>query len=126
MVVTDTITDGVDVNDGSNQGVDTLSNIQQLEFVNADGTVTTTFQVDDYSNAADPGNYQIQYGVWVNGRANYYGDTDWYKLTTVAGEKVEAVAAEMAETAAAVREVAKEAQVAEAEATSAEPDRSRC
>jgi len=88
MILTDTITDGVDANDGSNQGVDRLSNIQQLEFVNADGTVTTTFQVDDYSNAADSGNYQIQYGVWVNGRANYYGDTDWYKLTTVAGDKV--------------------------------------
>ncbi len=88
LVLTDTITDGVAVNDGSDQGVDTLSNIQLLEFVNADGTVTSTFQVDDYSNAADAGNYQIQYGTWVNGRANYYGDTDWFKLATVAGQLV--------------------------------------
>jgi Ca2+-binding RTX toxin-like protein len=88
MLVTDTVTDGVDSNDGSNQGVDTLKNIQVLEFVNAGGTVSTTFQVDDYSNAADSGNTQIQYGVWVNGRANYYGDTDWFKLDTVAGTKV--------------------------------------
>ena len=28
-----------------------------LEFVNADGAVTSTFQVDDYSNAADAGNF---------------------------------------------------------------------
>jgi Ca2+-binding RTX toxin-like protein len=88
LLLTDTIVDGVDATDGSDQGVDTLSNIQVLEFVNPDGTVSTTFQVDDYSNAADPGNYQIQYGVWVTGRANYYGDTDWFKLDTVAGQKV--------------------------------------
>ena len=40
MLVTDTVTDGVDSNDGSNQGVDTLKNIQVLEFVNAGGTVS--------------------------------------------------------------------------------------
>jgi len=88
LVLTDTVTDGIDAIDGSDQGVDTLTNIQLLEFLNPYGAVSTTFQVDDYSNAADPGNMQIQYGVWVTGRANYYGDTDWFKLDTVAGQKV--------------------------------------
>jgi Ca2+-binding RTX toxin-like protein len=88
LVLTDSIVDGLDPIDGSDQGVDVLRNIQVLEFVNAAGAVTSTFQVDDYSNAADADNFQIQYGEWVNGRANYYGDTDWFKLATVAGEKV--------------------------------------
>lgn len=87
MILTDAVTDAGDPIDGSNEGVDTLSNIQAIEYVRPDGTVESSLQVDDYGNAVDAGNTLIQYGVWVNGRANFYGDVDYFKLETVAGQK---------------------------------------
>lgn len=88
MILTDAVTDAADPIDGTNEGVDTLSNIQVIEYVRPDGTVESTFQVDDYSNAPDASNYKIQYGVWVTGRANFWGDLDYFKLETVAGQTV--------------------------------------
>ena len=88
VILTDAVTDPGDAIDGSNEGVDTLKNIQAIEYRRPDGTTESTFQLDDYSNAIDAGNYRIQYGVWVNGRANFYGDLDYFKLDTVSGQKV--------------------------------------
>ena len=88
VVLTDAVTDGVDSIDGSDEGVDTLTNIQAIQYVRPDGSVESTVQLDDYSNSADAGNTQIQYGTWVNGRANFYGDVDYFKLQTTAGQKV--------------------------------------
>jgi Ca2+-binding RTX toxin-like protein len=88
VILTDAVTDPGDAIDGSNEGVDTLKNIQAIEYCRPDGTTESTFQLDDYSNAIDAGNYRIQYGVWVNGRANFYGDLDYFKLDTVSGQKV--------------------------------------
>ena len=88
LILTDAVVDPADPIDGSDEGVDTLRNIQVIEYVRPDGTLESAFQVDDHGNAADAGNAQIQYGVWVNGRANFYGDTDWFRLDTVAGQKV--------------------------------------
>ncbi len=88
VLLTDTVTDSADPVDGSNEGVDTLRNIQVIQYVRPDNTVESTFALDDFSNAADVSNYQIQYGVWVNARANFFGDLDFFKLQTTAGQKV--------------------------------------
>ena len=88
LLLTDSVTDPADPIDGSNEGVDTLRNIQAIQYVHPDGTVESTFVLDDFGNSPDAGNYQIQYGVWVNGRANFYGDLDYFKLQTTAGQKV--------------------------------------
>jgi Ca2+-binding RTX toxin-like protein len=88
ILLTDAVTDASDVIDGSNEGVDTLSNIQVIEYWRPDGSLESSFAIDDFSNGIDPGNSKIQYGVWVNGRANYFGDLDYFKLDTVVGQKV--------------------------------------
>jgi hypothetical protein len=88
VILTDTITDPADVNDGTDEGVDTLKNIQLIEYRLADGTLESNFQLDDYSNAAADNNFKIEYGEWVNGRGNFYGDVDYFKLDTVSGQKV--------------------------------------
>ena len=80
--------DPADPIDGRNEGVDTLSNIQAIQYVRPDGTIESTVVIDDYGNAPDAGNTQIQYGAWMSGRANFYGDVDYFKLSTVAGQKV--------------------------------------
>jgi Ca2+-binding RTX toxin-like protein/subtilisin-like proprotein convertase family protein len=88
VLLTDQIVNPADLVDGSNEGMDTLTNIQAIEYVRPDGSVESTFVLDDFSNAADASNFQIQYGAWVTGRANFYGDVDYFKLATVAGQKV--------------------------------------
>lgn len=88
VLLTDTVVNPADTVDGSNEGTDTLVNIQAIEYVLPNGTLESTFVLDDYGNAPSAGNYQIQYGVWVSGRADFYGDVDYFKLDTVAGQKV--------------------------------------
>ena len=89
VVLTDSIADDPKhLADTSDEGVDTLRNIQAIEFVLPDGTISSVTALDDFGNAPDASNYQIQYGVWVNGRANFYGDVDYFKLQTTAGQKV--------------------------------------
>jgi Ca2+-binding RTX toxin-like protein len=88
LILTDEETNSSNLLDGTNEGVDTLRNIQVIEYRLPDGTKESEFQVDDFSNAVDAGNYQIQYGVWVNGRSNYFGDQDYFKLQTTSGQKV--------------------------------------
>ncbi len=88
VLLTDTIVNPADLIDGSDQGTDTLKNVQAIQYVRPDGTIESTFVLDDRGNAPDAGNTQIQYGVWVSGRANFYGDVDFFKLATLAGQKV--------------------------------------
>ena len=87
VILTDTITDVSDAVDGTDEGVDTLRNIQAIRYVAPDGTSTTQV-IDDYGNAADTSNKSIAYGEWVSGRANFYGDVDYFNLDTVADQKV--------------------------------------
>ena len=87
VLLTDTITDASDAVDGTDEGVDTLRNIQAIRYVAPDGTSTTQV-IDDYGNAADTSNTSIAYGEWVSGRANFYGDVDYFNLDTVADQKV--------------------------------------
>ena len=88
VLLTDTIVNPADLIDGSDQGADTLTNVQAIQYVRPDGTIESIFVLDDHGNAPDSGNTQIQYGVWMSGRANFYGDVDYFKLATVAGQKV--------------------------------------
>ena len=88
VLLTDSVVDPADIIDGSDEGSDKLINIQAIEYVRPDGTLESTFVLDDFGNAPDAGNTQIQYGVWVTGRVNFYGDLDYFKLATVAGQKV--------------------------------------
>ena len=88
LILTDALTDGQDPVDGSDEGIDTLTNIQAIQFMRPDGSIESTLQVDDYANLASPDNFKIAYGVWVNGRTNFYGDIDFFRLDTVAGQKV--------------------------------------
>ena len=88
VILTDAVVAPADLIDGSDEGIDTLTNIQAIQYVRPDGTIESTVVIDDYGNAPDAGNPQIQYGVWMSGRANFYGDVDYFKLSTVAGQKV--------------------------------------
>ncbi|MGI9210837.1 MAG: calcium-binding protein, partial [Methylococcaceae bacterium] len=88
VVLTDTVTDAADTVDGGDEGVDVLRNIQAIQYVRPDGSIESTVQLDDYGNAPDAGNTAIQYGEWFSGRANFYGDLDYFKLQTTAGQKV--------------------------------------
>ena len=84
----DLVTDGLDLTDGSNEGIDALTNIQVVQFLNADGSLNGEVKLDDYSNLSDPSNLTIEYGKLITGRINYYSDVDLLKLNTVAGEKL--------------------------------------
>ncbi|MDT9547293.1 MAG: S8 family serine peptidase [Chlorobium phaeovibrioides] len=88
VLLYDTVVTPSDTVGGADEGTDTLRNIQAIEYLLPDGLVGSTSVIDDYGNAPDAGNYQIEYGVWVKGRANFYGDLDYYKLDTVVGQKV--------------------------------------
>jgi hypothetical protein len=88
IILTDLIVSADDAVDGSDEGVDQLANIQAIQFTTPDGLEQTTLQIDDYSNAPDANNYQINYGEWVDGRTNFYGDVDYFNLDTVAGTAV--------------------------------------
>ena len=88
VVLTDTVVNPADLVDGSNEGIDLLRNIQAIEYRRPDGSLESRFVLDDYGNAPDAGNFQIQYGVWVTGRANFYGDLDYFKLQITSGQKV--------------------------------------
>ena len=88
LILTDALTDGADPIDGSDEGIDTLTNIQAVQFARPDGSIESTLPVDDYANLASSNNFKIEYGVWVNGRTNFYGDIDFFRLDTVAGQKV--------------------------------------
>lgn len=89
VILTDSVAnDPKQLADTTDEGVDTLRNIQSIAFVQPDGSISSVTQLDDYGNSPDATNYQIQYGVWVNGRANFYGDLDYFKLQTTVGQKV--------------------------------------
>ena len=48
-------TDGIEAVDGSDEGIDTLTNIQSIQYVRPDGSIESTVQIDDYGNAPDAG-----------------------------------------------------------------------
>ena len=87
-VITDSLTDGSDAVDGSNQGVDVLRNIQTLKFVKPDGTLDMEIALDDFSGVADASNTVLTYGQNITGQINYYQDKDFFRLQTLSGDKV--------------------------------------
>jgi Ca2+-binding RTX toxin-like protein len=87
LQITDLVVGGADLINASNEGIDTLKNIQKLQFMLPDGTLDSEVVIDDFANSADVTNQAIQYGSWITGRINYYGDTDWLRLSETAGQK---------------------------------------
>jgi len=85
--ITDLVVGGLDLPNASDEGIDKLVNIQKIRFVLPDGTLDSEVVIDDFANSADVANQEIQYGSWINGRINYYGDTDWLRLSETAGQK---------------------------------------
>ena len=55
VLLTDTVVNPADLVDGSNEGTDTLLNIQAIEYVLPNGVVESTFVLDDHSNAPAAG-----------------------------------------------------------------------
>ena len=85
--ITDLVVGGLDLLNASDEGIDSLVNIQKLQFVLPDGTLDSEVVIDDFANSADVTNQEIQYGNWVSGRINYYGDKDWLRLSETVGQK---------------------------------------
>jgi hypothetical protein len=56
LILEDMVADVVDPINGSNEGVDTLTNIQSIEFVNPETSEVITIELDDYGNAPDDTN----------------------------------------------------------------------
>ena len=80
VVLTDLVNDSGDLVDGSDEGTDTLTNIQAIRYVNPVTGEATVFELDDHGNSPDAGNKQIQFGEVVSGRANFYGDNDYFTI----------------------------------------------
>ncbi|MEI7516708.1 MAG: hypothetical protein WCK81_15080, partial [Betaproteobacteria bacterium] len=74
---------------GNTNGIDVAANIQKIVFAGETDPLFQTLILDDYSNAADPGNIQIEYGKIVQGIHNFANDTDWFRLATQAGQSVD-------------------------------------
>ncbi len=67
--------------DATNQGIDTLSNIQAIRYIREDGTIEYTLEVDDHGNADAPSNSIVGFGEKITGRFDFYGDEDYFKLS---------------------------------------------
>ena len=80
VIFSDLVADPDDVVNGSDQGVDTLTNIQSILYVDPVSGETTTFELDDHGNSSDAENLEIQFGVPVSGRTNFYGDKDYFLI----------------------------------------------
>jgi hypothetical protein len=74
---------------GNTDGIDVASNIQKIVFAGETDPAFQTLIIDDFSNAADPGNIQIEYGKIVQGIHNFANDTDWFRLATQAGQSID-------------------------------------
>ncbi|MDG0978515.1 MAG: cadherin domain-containing protein, partial [Halieaceae bacterium] len=88
LVLEDMVADVTDPINGSNEGVDTLTNIQSIEFVNPETSEVITIELDDFSNGEDSGNHLIGYGEVISGRFNFKGDSDYFLLDVVDGTEV--------------------------------------
>ncbi|MDC1479889.1 hypothetical protein N8214_10760 [Pseudomonadales bacterium] len=80
IILSDIVVSDDDPVDGSDEGTDTLTNVQAIRYINPVTGETTVFELDDYGNSPDVGNRQIQFGEVVSGRANYYGDNDYFTM----------------------------------------------
>ena len=80
VIFSDLVADPDDLVNGSDQGVDTLTNIQSILYVDPVSGETTTFELDDHGNSSDAENLEIQFGVPVSGRTNFYGDKDYFLI----------------------------------------------
>ena len=74
---------------GNTDGNDSITNVQKIVFAGETDPLFEALQIDDYSNAADAGNLQLQYGLTYTGKIDFVNDIDYFKLATVAGQSVQ-------------------------------------
>jgi Ca2+-binding RTX toxin-like protein/subtilisin-like proprotein convertase family protein len=84
----DLVTDGVDAENGTNEGTDLLSNIQIIKFVNPVTDEVIPIQMDDFGNSPDSGNVEVGYGELITGVFNFKNDRDYFQLQGEAGTEV--------------------------------------
>ena len=87
LILQDLFTEGDGYN-ASNQGTDTLSNIQVIRYIREDGSIEYDLEVDDHSNNPSDTNTVINFGERVTGRFDFYGDEDYFKLLDTFDGKV--------------------------------------
>ncbi|NRP16367.1 S8 family serine peptidase [Marinobacterium sp. xm-a-152] len=88
ILLTDLSVNPNDPKNATDEGVDTLTNIQVLRFVSpTDGNVIE-IKLDDYGNSDDPSNTKIGFGELVTGRFDYKDDYDYFLFDTVAGQEI--------------------------------------
>ncbi|MDC1514410.1 hypothetical protein N8456_09995, partial [Porticoccaceae bacterium] len=80
VVLTDLVTGSDDPIDGSDEGTDTLTNVQAIRYLNPVTGEAVVFELDDHGNSPDAGNQQIGFGEIISGRANFYGDKDYFTI----------------------------------------------
>ena len=73
---------------GNTDGTDTVSNIQKIVFAGETDPLFQTITLDDYSNAPDTRNVQVEYGKTYKGILNFRNDADYFRVDTVAGQSV--------------------------------------
>ena len=82
IILQDFVTSGEGF-DASNEGTDTLTNVQAIRYISEDGTVEYELEIDDHSNLVSQSNQTIDFGDRVSGRFDYYTDKDFFRLNTV-------------------------------------------
>lgn len=87
IILQDFVTSGEGF-DATNEGTDTLKNIQAIRYIREDGTVEYELEIDDHSNLVSDSNQVIGFGERVFGRFDYYTDKDYFKLNTTFDGKV--------------------------------------
>ncbi|MDG0978518.1 MAG: hypothetical protein P8O79_02220, partial [Halieaceae bacterium] len=88
IILEDVVVDETDLVNGSNEGTDTLVNIQSLSFKDPVSGQTIEIQLDDFGNDPGSGNRLIGYGEVISGRFNFKGDEDYFLLDVVDGTEV--------------------------------------
>jgi Ca2+-binding RTX toxin-like protein/subtilisin-like proprotein convertase family protein len=84
----DLVVDVDDAENGTNEGTDLLSNIQNIVFVNPVTNEIIPIQMDEYSNAPDSSNTQIEFGEFITGVFNFKNDRDYFQFEGEAGTQI--------------------------------------
>ena len=88
VILKDLVVGGDDLENSSDEGTDSLRNIQIIRFISPEDGSQIDVSIDDHGNAPDAGNTVLPYGEIISGRINFKGDTDVFFVDAAAGEKV--------------------------------------
>ena len=87
-VLTDLVVGGDELSNASDEGIDTLRNIQVIRYISPEDGSVIDIQIDDHGNAPDAGNTVLSYGEIISGRINFKGDTDYFFIDSTKGVEV--------------------------------------